>query len=150
MSSFPNFYLKNNEKIYKFFNNQYENNINSNTLPIIEDCLHTRYHDIGCLCINCRNCVDEIKEYYKRKNKKKVIKSKKNLSIKSNPIPIPKSIDKKYNDNIFLAHSLPNKYNECLNEEKHIIDDKCILCSESKNLKLFNNFYFLCKNCQKK
>ena len=62
MSSCPDFPIQNTKKIYKFFNNNYENLINSNTLPIINNCLITRYHDIGCSCINCKNCIDEIKE----------------------------------------------------------------------------------------
>ena len=147
MSSFPNLYFKNNEKTFKFLNNHYENNAHSATLPIIEDCLTTRYHDIGCLCINCRNCIDEIKDYYKKKNKKKISNFKKKY-IKSMPIPIKNSIKKNNNDDIFLAHSLPTGYTENHKEQKNILDEKCILCPSSNNLKLYNNFYFLCKDCQ--
>jgi hypothetical protein len=123
---------------------------NKETLPIINDCLITRYHDVGCDCINCRHCKEEIIDFYKKKKKKK---NKKNKSFqltshltKSAPIDIPIKRSKTYyaNDYMSLPHSLPNHF---YNKDRKIIIDKCLLCNTKNNLNLINNFYLICNNC---
>lgn len=116
------------------------------------NCILSRNHDIGCDCLECRSCRDDIINFYKSKEKNKIKKRyiiSKSLDdniIKSKSIKIPNKINKDYH---FSSSSLPNMYGKksYLPIAKEILDDRCILCNKNNNNKLINNFYYMCENC---
>jgi len=143
MSSFP---FTNNIDITENYNDKTD----QPTYKIINECIQTRYHDIGCQCVKCKLCSDLIIDHYKKKHQKKInINKSSNIerninNKKSLPIPIPKQ---KFKPNrIDMYNSLPDMY---CSDIKKIKNKKCLLCDCKNDLTLFNNFYFKCKKCIK-
>lgn len=121
---------------------------NKQTLPIIKQCFITRYHDIGCECLNCRKCREEIIDFYKKKKKqKKTVIPKSSMYTVSKPIPIPiPTVKKKIDQDDYYL--IPNSLPQNLNYKTRTINSKeCILCSSKSGLSLINDFYFLCDKC---
>lgn len=123
------------------------------------NCVLSRNHDIGCDCLQCRSCRDDILKFYQEKEKTRLkIRSIRSKSVDYNiirskpiPIPIPKSFQKEstYNNNYMTFNSLPNMYEKksYFPISKNVIDNKCIICNKNYNNKLINNFYYLCEVC---
>ena len=119
------------------------------------NCILSKNHDIGCDCLKCRSCRDDIVNFYKEKEKVRIKKKSlisKSLDdniIRSKPIPIINKKSNSNNQNYMTFNSLPNMYekNKYYPINKNIIDDKCILCDKRNNNKLVNNFYYLCEIC---
>ena len=124
---------------------------NSNTLPLIEECMMSRYHDIGCDCFSCRKCREEIIDFYKNRKKRKKSKMKNEMSLyqtKSIPIPIPqpkKTIPNSIDKWSFSPKSLPNL---SLKKEKKILNNRCIVCKSEEQLNVVNDFYVICNSCE--
>ena len=84
------------------------NNRESKPTQQFINCINSKDHDIGCECVICRSCRDEILIFYKNKQKKRYAsKSFDDTIIRSKPILIPTAKNKEKND---LANSLPNIY----------------------------------------
>jgi len=125
------------------------NNIESQQTQKFINCINSKNHDIGCECMICRSCRDDILLFYKNKRKKRYhSKSFDDTLIRSKPIPIPNSNNKenKISSNI-IFNSLPNIYEKKYNYSINIINNKCIICNKIDNNKLINNFYHLCDDC---
>ena len=123
---------------------------NSNTLPLIEECMMSRYHDIGCDCFSCRKCREEIIDFYKNRKKKKKSKMKNELFIYTNTKPIPIPFQKKPSINsidnwTFSPKSLPNLN---LKKDKQILNNRCLICNSEKQLNIVNEFYIICNSCE--
>ena len=138
--------------IHKKENSNNWNNIGSYQTLNITNCMESRNHAVGCQCILCKSCREDIIEYYKNKKKKK-IKKKKIISKsydsyeKSLPIIINKKKKKKIDYMTF--NSLPNMYDSKFFEVKNVKVEQinCLLCNKKNNNKLVNDFYFLCEKC---
>ena len=99
------------------------------------NCINSRNHDIGCECLTCKSCREDIIDFYKKKNKnynkkRPVSRSFDDTMIRSNPIPINnKENNKKLSSSSYMTfNSLPNMYNKnYAYSNNNIIDDKCLI-----------------------
>lgn len=121
------------------------------------NCILSKNHDIGCDCLRCRSCRDDIINFYKEKEKTKlkkksiIYKSLDDNIIRSKQIQIPvKKNNKKETQKTYMTfNSLPNMYNKktYFPINKNVISNKCLLCNKDNNNKLINNFYYMCEVC---
>ena len=128
------------------------NNIDSYQTLTLTNCIESRNHVIGCKCILCKSCREDIIEYYKSKKKKKF--KKKTIISKSydsyqKSLPISINNKEKNKLDYMTFNSLPNMYEKKIYEEKNIQVEQinCLICNKKNNNKLINNFYFLCEKC---
>jgi len=121
-------------------------NLESQKTQNFTNCIKSRNHDIGCNCITCKACREDLIDFYKRKKKKELIT--KSFNSVSNSLPIKKNLLEQ-NNNYMIFNSLPNMYEKKIFEKKNIIlkDDKCLLCNKVNSKKIINNFYLLCEKC---
>ena len=115
------------------------------------NCILSKNHDIGCDCLKCKSCRDDIIKFYKEKELGKIKKKKLNARSKDDACFKTKSIPIKEDKVIYKEisfNSLPNMYGKnYFPINKKIIEDKCLLCKNNNNNKLINNFYYLCDYC---